>query len=96
MFIKLNFLQGRLNGLKLNQKIIITNVRQTSKIPEKTFSYATRNNDGIPLIKIKLNFFKNTFFPSAVIEWNKLGPTIRNVESFGIFKSNILKSIRIY
>ena len=65
-------------------------------IPEKTSSYATSNNDGIPLIKIKPNFFKNTFFLSAVIEWNKLGPTIRNAESFGIFKSNILKSIRIY
>ena len=65
-------------------------------MPEKTSSYATRNNDGIPLIKIKPNLFKNTFFPSAVIEWNKLGPTIRNVESFGIFKSNIVKSIRIY
>ena len=39
-------------------------------IPEKT-SYATRNVDCIPLIKIKHNFFKNTFFPSAIIEWNK-------------------------
>ena len=27
-------------------------------IPEKTISYATRNVDGIPLIKIKHNFFK--------------------------------------
>ena len=63
-------------------------------IPEKTSSYATGNVDYIPLIKIKHNFFKNTFFPSAIIEWNKLDPTIRNTESFGIFKSNILKFIR--
>ena len=63
-------------------------------IPEKTSSYATRNVDCIPLIKIKHNFFKNTFFPSAIIEWNKLDPTIRNAESFCIFKSNILKFIR--
>ena len=64
-------------------------------MPEKISSCPRRNADGIPLIKIKLNFFKSTFFPSAIIEWNKLDPTIRNVESFGIFKSNILKFIRI-
>ena len=35
-------------------------------IPEKKSSYATRNVDCIPLIKIKGNFFKNSFFPSAI------------------------------
>ena len=40
------------------------------------------------------NFFKNTFFPSAIIEWNKLDPSIQNAEGVGIFKSNILKFIR--
>ena len=63
-------------------------------ITGKTCSYATRNVNCIPLIKIKHNFFKNTFFPSAIIEWNKLDPTIRKAESFGIFKSSILKFIR--
>ena len=53
-----------------------------------------RNVDGFPLVKIKRNFFKNAFFPSAMIEWNKLDSTIRNAESFGIFKSNIVKFIR--
>ena len=62
--------------------------------PEKTSSYATRNVDCIPLIKIKHNFFKNTFFSSAIIEWNKPHPTIQNAECFGIFKSNFLKFIR--
>ena len=59
-----------------------------------TFSYAMRNVDCIPLIKIKHNFFKNTFLPSAIIEWNKLDLAIRNAESLGIFKSNILKFFR--
>ena len=63
-------------------------------IPDKASSYATRNVDSIPLIKIKRNFFKKTFFPSAIIEWSKLDPTNQNAESFGIFKSNILKFIR--
>ena len=63
-------------------------------IPEKTSSYATRNVDCIPLIKIIHNFFKNTFFSSAIIEWGKLDPAIQNAESLGIFKSNILEFIR--
>ena len=62
---------------------------------EKTYSYAMRNVNCIPLIKFKHNFFKNAFFPSAIIEWNKLDPTIQSAESFGIFKSNILKFIRL-
>ena len=64
-------------------------------VPEKTSSYATRNADGIPLIKIKRSFFKNTFFPSAIIEWNKLDRTNRNAKSFCTFESNIFKFIRL-
>ena len=63
-------------------------------ILEKTSFYATRNVDSILLIKIKHEFFKSTFFPSTIVGWSKLDPTIRNAESVGIFKSNILKFIR--
>ena len=35
---------------------------------EKASPYAMRNADGIPLIKIKRSFFKNTSFPAAIIE----------------------------
>ena len=63
-------------------------------IPEKTSSHATRNADCIPLIKTKHKCFKNTFFSSAIIEWNKQDPTIWNAESLGIFRSNIFKFIR--
>ena len=59
-----------------------------------TFSYATRNVDCIPQIKIKHNLFKNNFFLSAIIEQNKLDPVIRNAESLGIFKINTLKFFR--
>ena len=51
-------------------------------IPEKPTTYVTRNVYGIPLIKIKHNIFKNTFFPYVIIEWNKLDPNI------GIFNHN--------
>ena len=46
-----------------------------------------RNVDCIPIIKIKQNFFINTFLPSAIIELNKLDLAIRNAE---IFFSNFL------
>ena len=59
-----------------------------------TLSNATRNVYCIPLIKIKHNLFKNTFFPSAIIEWNKLDLAIRDAESLGIFQSNTLKFFR--
>ena len=35
-------------------------------------SYRTRQCNKIPAINAKHNFFKNTFFPSTIIEWNKL------------------------
>ena len=40
------------------------------------------------------DFFKKSFFPSTVIEWNKIEKNIRKSESFNIFKKSILKFIR--
>ena len=54
----------------------------------------TRNNDKLPRFKVKHNYFKNSFFPSTVIEWNKLDLNIRNSESLIGFKGKILKFIR--
>ena len=66
-----------------------------SLIPEKTHAYATRNVDNIPCFKIRHNFFKNSFFPSTIIEWNNLDPNLRNSKSFIDFKNSILKFIRL-
>ena len=63
-------------------------------IPEKTSSYVIRNAQNIPLFNIKHNFYKNSFFPSLIIEWNNIDPKLRNWENFGIFKNHILKFIR--
>ena len=60
--------------------------------PEKT--HATKNVDNILCFKIRHNFFKNSFFPSTIIEWNNLDPTLRNSKSFDVFKNSILKFIR--
>ena len=54
----------------------------------------TKNTNSIPQFKVKHNFFQNSFFPSAVIEWNKLDQNICNSESLNISKIRLLKFIR--
>ena len=63
-------------------------------IPEKTSSYVTRNAGNIPLFNFRHNFYKNSFFPSTINEWNSLDTSLQNSENFGIFKNNIFKFIR--
>ena len=50
-------------------------------IPSNNTVYALRNPEKIPMFKTNHNFFKNSFFPSVIIEWNKLDLEIRNSES---------------
>ena len=63
-------------------------------IPTKNSNYNTRNTNKITLFHTKNNFFKNSFFPSTVIEWNKLDPNLRSAASLSVFKKNLLKFIR--
>ena len=63
-------------------------------IPVRSAPYATRTVGNIPLIKTKHNFFKNYFFPSAIIEWNNLDPNLRNSKSISVFLERILNFIR--
>ena len=58
--------------------------------------YNTRNTNNIPQFKVKHNFFRNSFFPSAVIEWNNLDLDIRNSESLNVFTNSLLKFICPY
>ena len=48
----------------------------------------------LPTFKTKHNFFKNSFFPSTIIEWNKLDTNLRNSSSYSNFKKGILQFIR--
>ena len=43
---------------------------------------------------MKHQLFKDSYFPSTIIEWKKLDSNIRNSETLNIFKSKILKFIR--
>ena len=62
--------------------------------PASNTVYNTTNTNDIALINIKHNFFKINFFPSTIIEWNKLHPAIRNSANFSQFKEGILKFIK--
>ena len=63
-------------------------------IPKLNRPYPTRKANTILHFKVKCSFFKNTFSPSIIIEWNKLDLKIQNAPSLNIFKKNILKFIR--
>ena len=63
-------------------------------LPSISKAYNTRNNNNIPLFSGKHNFFRNSFIPSTVIEWNNLDFKIRNSETFSPFKKSILKFTR--
>ena len=67
------------------------------KIPTTRTAYRTKNNtDNIPRFNVKHTFFKNSFFPSTVIEWNNLDKSISvsSSESFALFKKSILQFMR--
>ena len=74
---------------KENKPVYLVNL-----IPTKNSNYNTRDADKITLFHTKHNFFKNTFFPSTAIEWNKLDPNLRSAASLSAFKKNLLKFIR--
>ena len=62
-------------------------------ISEETYADAARNVDNNLFVNIKHNF-KDTFFPSTIIEWNNLDPTLRDSKSFGVCKNSTHKFIR--
>ena len=63
-------------------------------VPSPNIRYFARNSENIPHFRTKHDFFKNSFFPTTIKEWNNLDPHIRKSKSISIFKINILKFIR--
>ena len=55
-------------------------------IPTSVRPCNTGNANNIPHFKVKNIFFPNSFFLSAVVEWNKLDQNICNSENLNIFK----------
>ena len=70
-------------------------------IPSRSSGYVTRSIHNIPFFKTRHIFLKSTFFPSTIIEWNKLDHNIRNsrniILKLGIgIRNSILKFISQY
>ena len=63
-------------------------------IPRVLSTRTTRNHNNIPLFDVKHEYFWNSFFPSTVIEWNKLDINIRNSQLVSAFEKQILKFMR--
>ena len=63
-------------------------------VPKNNSNHRTRNSYNIPQFNIKHNFFKNSFFPSVIVEWNKPDWDTQNLNSLSLFKSRILKFIQ--
>ena len=63
-------------------------------IPKVLSTRTTRNHNNSPLFNVKHEYFRNSFFVSTVIEWNKLDNNIQNSESVSAFKKQIFKFIR--
>ena len=65
-------------------------------IPDRVKFYSTRSSqiDNISNIKTRSNFFRNSFFPSTIPEWNKLDCDISNSDSLNLFKLSLLKFVR--
>ena len=58
----------------------------TELIPTRNEAYQTRHVVSVPSLSFKHNFFKSTFFPSAILEGNKLDLSLQNSTSYNVFK----------
>ena len=63
-------------------------------LPEKQCSYNQDRGSLFRNFKINTEYFKNSFFPYCVNEWNKLGLELRNSLSISKFKKDVLTFIR--
>ena len=62
-----------------------------SNIPTIRSKYRTRNIDKIPQFNVRHTFFRNSYFPSIVTKWNNLDKSVKNSESFSIFKEKYIE-----
>ena len=57
------------------------------------YSTPSSQIENISNIKTRSNFFRDSFFPSTITEWNKLDRDIRNSDSLKVFKLSLLKFV---
>ena len=59
-------------------------------IPSVNRFYDTRNNTNVPSFKCRAEYFKNSFFPNVITEWNKLDINIKSMTSYTAFENALL------
>ena len=52
-----------------------------------------RHPNTFNIFSYRTDYFKNSFFPSVVTEWNKLDPDIQGFSSEGTYRNALLKFI---
>ena len=52
-----------------------------------------RNVNSFNMVSGKSEFFKNSFIPNVINEWNKLDPGIRSSTPYNLFRNILLKFI---
>ena len=73
---------------------------QSSKLPNYLYQlvqkrnpvYAIRDSDKLKSYYCRTEYFKNSFFPYTINQWNKLDSSLRNLESFTLFRKKLLVS----
>lgn len=63
-------------------------------LPLENRCYPTRVTGEIKQIFARTDFFKHSFFPYCIREWNRLDSVLRSASSLNVFKSSLLKYIR--
>ena len=63
-------------------------------IPSTDRIYDRRNAADVPRMKFRHTFFKSSYIPLTIIEWNKLDQDISNAESHALFRKHLLGFVR--
>ena len=66
----------------------------SSLLPVKQTSYDLARKNLFRNFTLHTDYFKNSFFPYCVREWNKINPNLRNSPSLSVFKKGLLAFIR--
>ena len=63
-------------------------------IPSVNRFYDTRNNTNVSSFKCRTEYFKNSFFPNVITEWNKPDINIKSMTPYTAFKNALLSFLR--
>ena len=69
-------------------------MRRLILLPVKQPSYDLARKNLFRNFTLHTDYFKNSFFPYCVREWNKINPNLRNSPSLSVFKKGLLAFIR--